>query len=64
MKPVSIGLIREGRVPPDKRVAFSPLQVQEIMQRYPSVKIVCQQSAVRCFKDEEFAALDIPLRKM
>ncbi|MEJ0056209.1 MAG: NAD(P)-dependent oxidoreductase [Bacteroidota bacterium] len=61
MKPVSIGLIREGRVPPDKRVAFSPLQVQEIMQRYPSVKIVCQQSAVRCFKDEEFAALDIPV---
>ncbi len=61
MKSVSIGLIHEGRVPPDKRVAFSPLQVEEIMQRYPSVSIVCQQSPVRCFRDEEFSALDIPV---
>ncbi len=61
MKSVSIGLIREGRVPPDKRVAFSPLQVHEIVQRFPSVKILCQQSPVRCFKDEEFSSLDIPV---
>ncbi|CAN5491308.1 NAD(P)-dependent oxidoreductase [soil metagenome] len=61
MKSISIGLIREGRVPPDKRVAFSPLQVEEIIQRYPSVKVLCQKSPTRCFSDEEFTALDIPL---
>ena len=61
MRPFTIGLIREGRIPPDKRVAFTPLQVEEIMQRFPHVKVVCQQSAVRCFLDEEYRELEIPV---
>ncbi len=61
MQPVTIGLIREGRIPPDKRVPFTPLQAEEIMQRYPHVTMVCQQSPVRCFHDEEFNALEIPV---
>jgi saccharopine dehydrogenase (NAD+, L-lysine-forming) len=61
MKPVTIGLIREGRIPPDKRVAFTPLQVQEIMQRYPNVTVVCQRSSVRCFHDKEYEALGVPV---
>ena len=61
MQSVTIGLIREGRIPPDKRVAFTPLQVEEIMQRFPHVKVVCQQSTVRCFLDQEYRALDIPV---
>lgn len=61
MKPVTIGLIREGRIPPDKRVAFSPLQVEEIIQRFSNVQVVCQKSPVRCFRDEEYEALDIPV---
>lgn len=56
---LKIGLIREGKVPPDKRVPFTPLQAEEIEQRYPHVKLVCQQSEVRCFKDEEYRELDI-----
>ncbi len=58
---MTIGLIREGRIPPDKRVTFSPLQVEEIMQRFANVQVVSQQSPVRCFGDEEYTALDIPL---
>ncbi len=61
MQPITIGLIREGRIPPDKRVAFTPLQVEEIIQRFPHVKVVCQQSTVRCFLDEEYRELDIPV---
>lgn len=61
MKPITIGLVREGRIPHDKRVAFTPLQAEEIMQRFDYVKIVCQQSPVRCFRDEEYEALDIPV---
>jgi saccharopine dehydrogenase (NAD+, L-lysine forming) len=59
MKPVKIGLIREGKVPPDKRVPFTPLQTEEIEQRYPNVKVICQESSFRCFKDDEYRALDI-----
>jgi saccharopine dehydrogenase (NAD+, L-lysine-forming) len=55
---MKIGLIREGKVPPDKRVPFTPLQVEEIQQRFPQVKIVCQESPIRCFKDNEYRELD------
>lgn len=61
MKPITIGLIREGRVPPDKRVPFTPFQAEEIMQRYPAVKMVCQQSPFRCFGNEEYKELGIPV---
>lgn len=63
MKPITIGLIREGRIPPDKRVAFTPVQAEEIVQRFNHVKLVCQASTVRCFKDEEYESLDIPIVK-
>jgi saccharopine dehydrogenase (NAD+, L-lysine-forming) len=55
---MKIGLLREGKVPPDKRVPFTPLQTQEIGQRFPDVKIIAQRSEVRCFRDEEYAQLD------
>lgn len=59
MNELKIGLIREGKIPPDKRVPFTPLQCEEIEQRYPHVKLFCQQSVVRCFKDSEYEELGI-----
>ena len=59
MDPIRLGIIREGKVPPDKRVPFTPLQTEEIQQRFPHVKVVVQKSDIRCFKDEEYAELDI-----
>ncbi len=61
MQKIKLGLIREGKTPPDKRVAFTPLQAEEIEQRFPHVKIVCQQSEVRCFKDGEYKELDMEI---
>jgi saccharopine dehydrogenase (NAD+, L-lysine-forming) len=60
---MKIGLIREGKVPPDKRVPFTPLQAEEIEQRFPNVKVICQESNVRCFKDDEYRNLDIEVKK-
>lgn len=59
MSIVKIGLIREGKNPPDKRVPFTPLQAEEIEQRFPEVKLICQVSPIRCFQDDEYKALDI-----
>lgn len=56
---LTIGLLREGKTPPDKRVAFTPAQAEEIEQRFKSVKIVCQHSQVRAFRDEEYAEVGI-----
>ncbi|PZR38921.1 MAG: alanine dehydrogenase [Azospira oryzae] len=54
MKTIKIGLIREGKTPPDRRVPFTPLQVEEIQQRFPFVKVICQESPIRCFNDNEY----------
>ncbi len=63
MKTVRIGLIREGKVPPDKRVPFTPAQCEEIEQRYPNVKMSVQESEIRCYKDHEYSDLDIEVSK-
>lgn len=62
MTSIKIGLISEGKTPPDKRVAFTPLQAEEIEQRFPHVKLVCQESSTRCFQDGEYRELDIDVR--
>ena len=57
MHTIKVGLIREGKVPPDKRVPFTPLQVEEIGQRFSNVKVYCQHSTVRCFSNNEYEAV-------
>jgi alanine dehydrogenase len=54
MKSIELGIIREGKIPPDKRVPFTPMQTEEIGQRFPNVKVICQRSEVRAFKDDEY----------
>jgi saccharopine dehydrogenase (NAD+, L-lysine-forming) len=61
MTPIKIGLIREGKNPPDKRVAFIPLQAEEIQQRFPNVKIICEPSEARCFKESEYQEAGISI---
>ncbi|MBS1506770.1 MAG: alanine dehydrogenase [Bacteroidetes bacterium] len=59
MKTLKIGLIREGKVPPDKRVPFTPLQAEEISQRFSNVKLIVEPSEIRCYKDSEYTDLGI-----
>ncbi len=59
MKPIKIGLLREGKIPPDKRVPFTPFQAREIEQTFPAVKVVCRNSEVRAYRDEEYQELGI-----
>ncbi len=54
MKSIKLGIIREGKIPPDKRVPFTPIQTEEIGLRFPNVKVICQRSEVRAFKDDEY----------
>lgn len=61
MEKITIGLIREGKVPPDKRVPLTPKQCRLLETRYPHVKLIVQPSPIRAFKDEEYAAEGIEL---
>ena len=54
MNSITIGIIREGKVPPDFRVPLSPKQCSEIQKRFPNVKVLVQTSPIRTFKDEEY----------
>ena len=63
MKKVRIGLIREGRVPPDKRVHLTPLKCQETVAAFPQVEIVVQPSPVRSYSDQEYVALGFTVQE-
>lgn len=49
-----IGLIREGKVPADNRVALTPAQCKWLVKHYPELRILVQSSPNRCFTDEEY----------
>lgn len=49
-----IGLIREGKVPADNRVALTPAQCKWLLKHYPEVRILVQSSPNRCFSDAEY----------
>jgi len=57
---VKVGLIREGKVPVDKRVALTPAQAIELQNNF-DVKVVVQPSDIRCFKEEEYKAIGIEI---
>jgi len=56
-----IGLIREGKQPADRRVALTPSQCKEVMQRFPDVDLLVQRSLVRAYTDAEYEMMEIPM---
>ena len=50
---LTIGIIREGKNPPDHRVVLSPAQCKYLIDTFP-VKIKVQPSKNRCFSDAEY----------
>ena len=49
-----IGLIREGKIPADNRVALTPGQCKWLMKHFADVRILAQSSGHRCFPDKEY----------
>lgn len=63
MKSMRIGLIREGKIPYDKRVALTPEQCKLLIQKYPGISIICQPSSFRSYSDAEFVENGIHLEE-
>jgi alanine dehydrogenase len=59
MEQVKIGVIKEGKVPPDKRVPLSPDQCAWIQNNYPNVDLKVQKSDIRKFTDAEYLAAGV-----
>lgn len=51
---ITLGIIREGKVPPDKRVPLTPSQCVEVMKQHPEFDILIEPSVKRCFPDSEY----------
>lgn len=60
---MKFGIIREGKNPPDKRVPLSPQQCKQLLSQYQNLEIAVQPSPIRCFSDDEYAALGLPLQE-
>ncbi len=54
MTKVKVGLVKEGKVPQDRRVPMIPEQCRQYMEAHPEVKIVAQSSDIRCYDDQEY----------
>ena len=53
---MKLGLIREGKSPPDNRVALTPAQCKWLLKNAVDVRIAVQTSTNRCFSDREYQA--------
>jgi alanine dehydrogenase len=49
-----IGLIREGKIPSDNRVALTPAQCKFLTSKFTDINIKVQHSENRCFSDQEY----------
>ncbi len=58
---IRIGLIKEGKIPEDSRVALIPSQCKWLSQHHKEIQIVVEHSAGRCFSDEEYKRAGIEI---
>jgi alanine dehydrogenase len=57
--PFLIGVLREGRTPPDRRVALTPKKCVELQATYPGLRVRVQPSPARAYADHEYRDLGI-----
>lgn len=60
---LKIGLIKEGKVPADNRVALTPAQCKWINETADKARIIVQSSPTRCFTDKEYQAAGIEVKE-
>lgn len=56
---MKIGIIRERKNPPDRRVVFSPEKAKELLEKYPKAELKIESSDIRVFSDNDYKNLDL-----
>ena len=58
---MKLGIIKERKNPPDRRVVFSPNACKELLEKYPALEIKVESSDVRFFTDDDYkkAGIDV-----
>ncbi|RYY66437.1 MAG: alanine dehydrogenase, partial [Chitinophagaceae bacterium] len=60
---LTIGLIREGKIPADNRVALTPAQCRWLHMNRPDIKVIVQTSSGRCFTDAEYTSAGVEVKE-
>jgi len=63
MQKIKIGVLREEKNPPDKRVPLTPLICSDLVVKNNHLEIVVQPSKIRCYADDEYTAFGVPLQE-
>ena len=63
MQKITLGIVRETKNPPDKRVPFTPKQCRSLLDQYEQLELIVQPSDYRCYSDEEYKDAGISLRE-
>jgi saccharopine dehydrogenase (NAD+, L-lysine-forming) len=63
MNKVKIGILREGKIPVDRRVILNPDQCLRILKEFPQVELLIQPSDVRCISNKEYADKGLVLQE-
>ncbi|HRH66195.1 MAG TPA: NAD(P)-dependent oxidoreductase [Bacteroidia bacterium] len=63
MSKIKVAIIREGKIPHDKRSPFTPEQCEIIQKQFPNVELVVQPSEWRSFRDREYVQCGIKLQE-
>jgi saccharopine dehydrogenase (NAD+, L-lysine-forming) len=58
-----LGLIREGKIPAENRVALTPAHCKWLQKNFSDVQIQVQPCSNRCFSDSEYARAGIELKE-
>ncbi len=51
---MKIGIIKERKSPPDRRVVLSPKKCTELLNKFPQLEIKVESSDVRVFSDDDY----------
>jgi len=52
-KIITLAILKEARID-ENRTPFSPLQISNLLNKFPNLKVIVQPSNRRCFKDEDY----------
>jgi saccharopine dehydrogenase (NAD+, L-lysine forming) len=63
MNKIKVGVLRETKTPPDKRVVLPPEQAAMVTMKFPNIDLLVQPSDYRSFKDEEYLKAGITLQE-
>ena len=61
--PITFGIIKERKTPPDQRVVLSPVACQKVLTKHDQAEIIVESSPIRTFKDSEYPEAGIKISR-